>query len=260
MSNTSEILIVIPARFASQRFPGKPLKQLTNRLGIAKPLIEWTWDAAVRAVGADAVVVATDDDTITDVVQSFGGHVVMTSTRPKNGTERCAEVLAHLGKPPKLLVNLQGDSPLVPASHITDVIACWRSTQAQVVTAYAACTQEMSKRIVEEYRADMVGATTVVTRTNGEALYFSKTPIPAQRDPILRLKMHLGLYAYTPAALQAYAKAGPSTLEQSEGLEQLRFLELGITVQTVAVDMPATGMWEVNNPSDVSVVEAALPV
>jgi 3-deoxy-manno-octulosonate cytidylyltransferase (CMP-KDO synthetase) len=260
MSNASEILIVIPARFASQRFPGKPLKSLTNRLGVVKPLIEWTWDAAVRAVGVDAVVVATEDSAIADVVRSFGGQVIMTSTRPDNGTERCAEVLAHLGEPPKLLVNLQGDSPLVPASHVTDIIARWRASQAHVVTAYVPCTAEMTTRIVEEYHAGLVGATTVVTRTNGEALYFSKAPIPARRDPVLQLKMHLGLYAYTPEALQAYAQASPTELEQNEGLEQLRFLELGIAVQTVAVEMPASGLWEVNNPSDVSVVEAALPL
>jgi 3-deoxy-manno-octulosonate cytidylyltransferase (CMP-KDO synthetase) len=253
-------LVVVPARAASIRFPGKPLAILTNRNGVAKPLIEWTWDAAVRAVGRDATLVATDDHAIADCVRSFGGDVVMTSSSAENGTERCAETLSHFGALPELIVNLQGDSPLVPADHIDALIRRWQGTRADMVTAYVECDATTTDRLVADYRREIVGATTVVTRSTGEALYFSKAPLPARRDPTVPIKMHLGLYAYTPAALKAYATAPASSLERAEGLEQLRFLELGMSVQTVAVRLPEFGLWEVNNPDDVTVVEQALPL
>ncbi len=260
MRDAPAIVVVVPARAESIRFPGKPLATLTNRNGVAKPLIEWTWDAAVRAVGRDAALVATDDLTIVDCVRGFGGDVVMTSSSAENGTERCAQTLSHFGAPPELIVNLQGDSPLVPADHIHALIGRWRETNADMVTAYVECDAPTTERITSDYRREIVGATTIVTRPNGEALYFSKAPIPARRDPRVPLKMHLGLYAYTPEALKAYASASVSPLERAEGLEQLRFLELGMSVQTVAVRLPEFGLWEVNNPDDVSVVERALPL
>ncbi len=255
----NDILIVIPARYASERFPGKPLQQLRGPASVSRPLIEWTWRVGVKALGRDNVVIATDDHRIGEVAEKLGARWVMTSASARNGTERCAEAIKQLGNaPPPLVVNLQGDSPLVPPHFIHALINKWRSCSAQVVTAYVDCDETLSQRIESEYRANGVGATTVVTSANAQALYFSKAPIPHRRLGNMPIKMHLGLYAYTPDALRTYCSVPPTALEDEEGLEQIRFLDLGIPVHTVEVSLPPSGLWEVNNPEDVAIVEDAL--
>lgn len=242
-----QVLIVIPARYASQRFPGKPLAMLAG-----KPLVRWTWEAAMRAHDLGEVVVATDDERIAEVVRGFGGKVAMTSPEARNGTERCAEVAANAGA--ELVVNLQGDSPLVRRSDIAALIDAWRESGAAMLTPFLS-DPATSARLLDDAKAGRVGGTTVVTGRGGQALYFSKRVLPHGAD---RVKLHLGLYAYTPAALAAYRgwQAGP--LESAEGLEQLRFLEHGMPIRMVEVPAAPHGFWEVNNPEDVAVVEAAL--
>lgn len=246
------MLIVIPARRASQRFPGKPLVPLRGPGGVSKPLIQWSWEAAMRAADLAEVVVATDDAEIAEVVEGFGGRAVMTSAQARNGTERCAEALVVLGGDPGLVINLQGDSPLVRRSDVAALIRAWRGEP--VLTPYLTCDPETQARILGDSAAGRVGGTTVVADVHGNALYFSKRPIPCTPP----LKLHIGLYAYTPEALRSYAGWAPTPLEAAEGLEQLRFLEHGVPIRLVEVAAPRAGFWEVNNPEDVSQVERAI--
>ena len=245
---TPDILIVVPARFASTRFPGKPLALLGG-----KPLVQWSWEAAMRASDLGAVVVATEDARIAEAVRGFGGTAVMTSAEARNGTERCAEVAA-LRPEAKLVINLQGDSPLVRRSDIAALAGAWRETGAAMLTPYLTCDSQTEARLLADAGAGRVGGTTVVADQAGNALYFSKRVLPYGGRP----KLHIGLYAYTPAALAAYAGWAPGALETAEGLEQLRFLENGMGIRLVEVPAPERGFWEVNNPQDVPLVESAL--
>lgn len=244
----SDVLIVIPARFASTRFPGKPLAPIGD-----KPLVQWTWEAAMRASDLGEVVVATEDTRIAEAVRGFGGTALMTSATARNGTERCAEVVA-LRPEAKLVINLQGDSPLVRRSDIAALVAAWRETGALMLTPYIACDAATEARLLGDAAARRVGGTTVVADRAGDALYFSKRVLPHGAAP----KLHIGLYAYTPEALAAYAGWAPGALEMAEGLEQLRFLENGMPIRLVEVPAPKAGFWEVNNPEDVKLVASAL--
>lgn len=244
----SDVLIVIPARFASVRFPGKPLAPIDG-----KPLIQWTWEAAMRAANLADVVVATEDARIADAVRGFGGTPVMTSADARNGTERCAEVAA-LRPGARLVINLQGDSPLVRRDDIAALVSAWRATGAEVLTPVLAWDAATEARLLADVEAGRIGGTTVVADRAGNALYFSKRVLPHGGRP----RLHIGLYAYTPAALAAYAGWAPGTLECAEGLEQLRFLENGVPIRLVEAPAPETGFWEVNNPEDVALVRSAL--
>ena len=255
-SDAPQVLVVVPARHASQRFPGKPLTPIRGPDGVAKPLIQWSWEAAMAVSDRAHVLVATDDTRIADTVRGFDGAVVMTSSDLRNGTERCAAILNHLPDAPDLVINLQGDSPLITRAALDTLIHSWIATRAQVLTPWLACDAAIGEMLVADDRAGRVGGTTVVSDRTGNALYFSKRPIPYGIAEGLRL--HLGLYAYTPAALRAYAALPPGPLELAEGLEQLRFLESGIPIRLVEVARPPSGFWEVNNPQDVTHVERAL--
>ncbi len=252
------VLVVVPARYASQRFPGKPLTLLRGLDGVAKPLIRWSWEAAMALQDRAEIVVATDDLRIADVVRGFGGAVAMTATDLRNGTERCAAVLEQLDEDPDLVINLQGDSPLIPRAALDALIDAWVAAPAPVLTPWIACEGALGGQLVADHQAGRIGGTTVVADAMGQALYFSKRPIPY--GPGDGLKLHLGLYAYTPAALRRYAALPPGPLELAEGLEQLRFLEHGTAIRLVEVTRPPAGFWEVNNPADVTLVERALAV
>jgi len=248
-------LIVIPARQGSTRFPGKPLAPLISRGGILRPLVEWVWRAALRAADPADVVVATDSAAIADTVAAFGGTAVMTSSDARNGTERCAEAFAVLGREADVVVNLQGDNPLVPPGYIAALLSAFADAAVDVATPFVRCDAAMSARLRGDYAAGRIGGTCVVARQDGTAMAFSKAPIP---HGAALLNMHIGLYAYRPAALAAYAALPVSQLELDEGLEQLRLLDAGRPVRLVEVDLPRGGLWEVNNPEDVPVVEALL--
>ncbi|MCC7319970.1 MAG: 3-deoxy-manno-octulosonate cytidylyltransferase [Rubellimicrobium sp.] len=258
------VLIVIPARHASTRYPGKPLVPLTGATGEARTLIRRSWEAAMAVRGADRVVVATDDARIADHATGFGAEVVMTSTACRNGTERCAEVIAGGGAGHDIVVNLQGDAPLTPPWFVEELVAALRAQpQMQVATPVLATSGAMLAGLIEDRRAGRVGGTTAVRAADGRALYFSKEVIPFtgrahapdEETPVLH---HVGVYAYRPAALAAYAGWAPGPLETIEGLEQLRFLERGVPVLCVPVEARGRAFWELNNPADVPRIEAML--
>ncbi|MBU6268626.1 MAG: 3-deoxy-manno-octulosonate cytidylyltransferase [Sphingomonadales bacterium] len=255
--------IVIPARYPSSRYPGKPLALLTGAGGEAKPLIRRAWEAACAVPGAAGVWVATDDDRIATAVRGFGGQVVMTSDTCRNGTERCAEALAGLPAGLDIVVNLQGDAPLTPSFIVTDLVAALAADPgAAMATAGLRCSASTYDHLVADQAQGRVGGTTVVVNRLGHALYFSKRVIPYVPTGLANgheaVRLHLGLYAYRPDALRAYAAAEPSPLEDLEGLEQLRFLEGEAPVRVVSFDPVGWDCIELNNPGDVPAIEAVL--
>lgn len=256
------VLIAIPARYASTRYPGKPLVSLKGPDG-EKTLIRRSWEAAVAVQGVDRVVVATDDARIADHAAGFGAEVVMTSAACQNGTERCAEVAAALPGY-EVVVNLQGDAPLTPAWFVEDLVAGLQADpEADIATPVLRCDGRALNGFLADRRAGRVGGTTAVFGAGGRGLYFSKEVIPytgktyADEDPT-PVFHHVGVYAYRPAALQAYPSWPLGPLEALEGLEQLRFLENGRKVLCVQVQARGRQFWELNNPSDVPVIEAMM--
>lgn len=260
-ANGGRVAIVIPARYASTRFPAKPLSPLRGAGGEAKPLIRRSWEAAIAVPGVDHVIVATDDARIADAAAAFGATVAMTPESCANGTERCATALADLPDDVGIVVNLQGDAPLTPPEMVTGLIARLRSGDAAVATPALRCTPDLYRRLVTDSREGRVGGTTVVLSAAGNALYFSKRVIPyVPEDRVdeagLPVFLHVGVYGYTRAALAAYAALPVCSLETLEGLEQLRFLDAGHPV--AVVEAAAADLWELNNPSDTAVIEAML--
>ncbi len=238
----AQVGIVIPARYASSRFPGKPLAKIA---GIT--MIERVYKQSALAKLATRVIVATDDQRIFDCVKGFGGEVIMTRSDHPTGTDRLAEVATLL---PELdiIVNVQGDEPLIDPNFIDSAIApLLNSDTVEMSTIASQC------RSVEEMESPQIPK--VAVGIDGNALYFSRFPIPYVRDSKAEPKDHLahaGLYVYTRDCLLRLAKLPPTPLEQSECLEQLRALENGIKIQVVVVSgrTPA-----VDVPEDVEKVE-----
>jgi len=258
------VLIVIPARYASSRYPGKPLVMLKGATGQSKSLIERSWLAAQAVSGAARVVVATDDDRIAEAAGGFGAEVVMTSPDCANGTERVAEAFDRLGGGFDIVVNLQGDAPLTPAWFVEELVAGLAADPvAEVATPVLRCDGRALNALLEDRRAGRVGGTTAVFGWDRRALYFSKEVIPytgarygdGDETPVFH---HVGVYAYRPSALAAYPRWQAGPLEQLEGLEQLRFLERERPVLCVEVEARGRQFWELNNPQDVPRLEAMM--
>jgi 3-deoxy-manno-octulosonate cytidylyltransferase (CMP-KDO synthetase) len=255
-------VILIPARFASSRYPGKPLVELRGATGISKPLVHRSVEAARGVSGVSGVFVVTDDERIAEGCHRAKVGVLMTSPECRNGTERCAEALAQLQKP-DLVVNFQGDALLTPAHFVEALIERMRRDDVDVATPAMRLRSAEVRVLQQEEAAGRVGGTTVVTDSAGRALYFSKRLIPHLPEPALDgemspVRLHVGVYAYRPTVLAAYAETPPAELEQLEGLEQLRFLAAGIPVGIVDVEPPPFALRELNNPEDVAPIEEAL--
>ena len=258
-----KVAILIPARFQSSRYPGKPLVELRGASGVCKPLIQRSYEAALRVAGAHSVHVVTDDQRIADCAAAFGASAVMTSPEARNGTERCAEALQKLDRP-DLIVNLQGDALLTPPGFVEALIEHMRGDAGTQVATPAMQLRSAEVRALQaEEAAGRVGGTSVVADGAGNALYFSKHLIPhlphdALDQELSPVRLHVGVYAYRPDALAAYAATPVSELEMLEGLEQLRFLVGGIPIAVVEVATPAFALRELNNPEDLAPIEAAL--
>ncbi|WP_386679432.1 3-deoxy-manno-octulosonate cytidylyltransferase [Loktanella sp. R86503] len=258
------VLIVIPARYASTRYPGKPLVDLRGADGVAKSLIRRSWDAAMQVDGVDRVVVATDDDRIKQAAEAFGAEVVMTPESCRNGTERCAAAIAAMDESYDIVVNLQGDAPLTPAWFISDLVAGLQARpDVDVATPVLRTEGRALNGFLEDRRAGRVGGTTAVFGATMNALYFSKEVIPYTGqtyadDADTPVFHHVGVYAYRPDALRSYGTWPIGPLETLEGLEQLRFLEQARPVLCVEVDAKGRQFWELNNPEDVPRIEAML--
>jgi 3-deoxy-manno-octulosonate cytidylyltransferase (CMP-KDO synthetase) len=256
-------VILIPARYQSSRYPGKPLVPLKGAGGVPKPLIQRSVEAARRVKGVSGVFVVTDDERIAQACAPAKVGVIMTSPECRNGTERCAEALEQLHQP-NLVINLQGDALLTPASFVEALIARMDSDPgAQVATPAMRLRSEEVRALQAEEAAGRVGGTTVVCDAQERALYFSKRLIPhlpsGALDGIMSpVRLHVGVYAYRPGALERYVATPVTELETLEGLEQLRFLVAGISLAVVDVETPPFALRELNNPEDVAPIEQAL--
>lgn len=258
------VLIAIPARFSSTRYPGKPLVPLTGAAGEARSLVRRSWEAARAVGGSPRVVVATDDARIRDHAEGFGAEVVMTSAQHRNGTERVAEAAALLGGGFEAVVNLQGDAPLTPPWFVEALVEALRARpEVAVATPVLRMEGAALAGFREDRRGGRVGGTTAAFGADHRALYFSKEVIPftaegfgaGEPTPVFH---HVGVYAFREGALAAYGALPPGPLEGLEGLEQLRFLEHGVDVLCVEVEARGRPFWELNNPEDVPRLEAMM--
>ena len=235
------VLGVIPARLASTRLPRKVLREIAGR-----PMLWHVYERARQAPHLADVLVATDSDEVVDVCRSFNIPAILTSPAHPSGTDRIWEVAQ--GRVADVYVNVQGDEPLISPAHIERLIQPFiEHPETQVTTLMIRATEaELASRTVNK----------VVCDAMSRALYFSKFPIPFDRDGrgVVRYK-HMGLYAYRRHALEAYHQLPPSVLERAEGLEQLRFLEHGIPIVVAETDEPTIG---VDTEEDLRAVDALL--
>ena len=237
------IIAVIPARYQSSRFPGKPLAPI-----LGKPMIQYVYERSSAACLVNEVWVATDDQRICDVVKSFGGKVMLTSPDHESGTERVAEVAQKI--PADVVINIQGDEPLIRPEAI-DLLAGAMAEDQKTPMA------TLKRKISRKQDIDNPNCVKVVTGREGFALYFSRAPIPFDRDghtPLI-VYQHIGIYAYRKDFLLQIPALPPSTLEQAERLEQLRILENGYRIKVIETDYESYG---VDTPEDVLRIESML--
>lgn len=250
-----ETIIVIPARYGSSRFPGKPLAPIAGR-----SLLERVWRIGRAVPGVDRVVVATDDERIVAHVESFGGESVLTSADCTNGSERTSDAISRLGVSPDIIVNLQGDAVLMPPWILGALVEeMKRDRSVRIATPATRLRSEQLRALSAVKASGVVSGTTVTFSRDKNALYFTKGIIPFVRSapagdesPVWQ---HIGVYAYTAAALKEYVSLPTGFFEGVEQLEQLRALENGIPIRVVDVSLHGRTMWSVDNPSDVQMVE-----
>ena len=229
---------IIPARYQSSRFPGKPLALIQGR-----PMIQWVYEGALSAKSLDSVIIATDDERIREAARGFGAPVVMTSPHHGSGTERVAEVAARLSTP--FIVNIQGDEPLINGQMLASLVQALRSEPVPMVS--------LMRKVQDIGLLQDPNRVKVVVDNLGFALYFSRSPIPyhATND----FFHHLGIYGYQRDFLLEFCKLAPSRLEQLENLEQLRALENGFKIKMVEVPFSTLS---VDSPRDIIEVENCL--
>ena len=241
MTLNHKITAVIPARYGSTRFPGKPLARIKN-----KPMIQWVYEKAAYARIIDKVIVATDDERISDAVKAFGGNAVLTSADHQTGSDRIAEAVQDLDC--DIVINLQGDEPLIPSEvidNLANVMIEEKCPMATVAVPFSCTTSE----------PDDPNAVKVVTGSDDYALYFSRSLIPCQRDPgedCYQPLLHWGIYGYRKEFLQKFVTWKQGKLERTEKLEQLRALENGASIKVIKVQTPTRG---VDTPEDLQTIE-----
>lgn len=224
--------IIIPSRYKASRFPGKPLADISG-----KPMIVRVWEQAQKIKGVRDVYVATDHPDIEDVIKNCGGQVIITSENHPSGTDRIHEALKNISNPPEVVMNIQGDEPFFPPSLGEEIISSFKTKDVGIVTA---CTPFIQKEEVEN-----PNRVKVVFNQHGKALFFSRSPIPFEKNQSTTHYLHMGVYAFRTQILQNLSKLPPSNLEMTESLEQLRWLEAGYDIYMVkthchspAVDTP----------------------
>ena len=257
-------VIIIPARYGSTRYPGKPLVPLKTREG-KKSLIQLSWEAANKVSGISEIYVATDDKRIEEHAVAFGAKVIRTSSKCKNGTERCAEAVSNVRLEAEIIVNFQGDAPLTPSWFVEEIIASLKADKStDMATPVLRLDRKSYNLFFEDRKSDRVGGTTVVFDKDMHALYFSKELIPffeiskIEQDKPIPCYHHVGVYAYRKNILREYLSWPESKLEKLEGLEQLRFLSENKKVKCVEVSSRGNVFWELNNPEDVQRIEKVI--
>ena len=233
---------IIPARYASSRFPGKPLADMAG-----KPMIQRVYEQAKKVL-AD-VYVATDDSRIYNAVESFGGKAVMTSDKHRSGTDRCYEAYCNVSSKADVVINIQGDEPFIHEEQICEIMECFDDPATQIAT--------LVRKFDPSQGFDALNDCTkpkVVIDNNRNALYFSRSVIPFVRNAEKKdwpsetaFYMHVGMYAYKAAVLAEITKLPQSSLEIAESLEQLRWLQNGYKIKTGLTDKPTIG---IDTPTD----------
>jgi 3-deoxy-manno-octulosonate cytidylyltransferase (CMP-KDO synthetase) len=231
-----DILAVIPARYDSQRFPGKPLVMID-----ARPMVQWVYEAAKSCPAFSKVVVATDSEAVAECVRSFGGAVEMTHSNHTTGTDRVAQVAQRYPQM-SAIANVQGDQPFVTAQMLTQLVSPYLQGESPAMTTLA-CPLEQQTGYSDP------NVVKVLCDRQNRAIYFSRSPIPYYRNPTSSAPVfhHLGLYAFSRDFLAEYARLTPTPLEQCEGLEQLRVLEHGYAISVCQTDK---AVLEINTPAD----------
>jgi 3-deoxy-manno-octulosonate cytidylyltransferase (CMP-KDO synthetase) len=249
------VAIVIPARYGSERLKGKPMIELAGT-----SLLERVWRIARSARGAGRVVIATEDARVVDFARGFGAEAVLTSDACTNGTERVAEALDAAAITEDAVINFQGDAVLTPPWVLEEMIAEFASPKTfDIVTPAVKLTDAMLAELKAHKIKAPSSGTTVTFDVNRDALYFSKQIIPFVRKAgFANVHRHIGLYGYRVEALRRYVALPASPLEKTEGLEQLRALEHGMTVRIVIVDYRGRTHASVDTPEDIAVVEALI--
>lgn len=238
------IIAVIPARYESSRFPGKPLALICE-----KPMIQWVYERTRAVSELDSVYVATDDIRIKQCVESFGGSVLMTSQNHESGTDRIAECVRILGlDDDDVVLNIQGDEPLIQKQMITDLISTMKSNTDMGT---------LKELIVSEKDIENPNIVKVVTDIEDNALYFSRYPIPYNRGNVecIEYYRHIGVYAYKSSFLLRFSTLSKSNLEIVECLEQLRVLENGYKIKVKRTNSSSIG---VDTPEQLQLVEMAM--
>ncbi len=245
-----KFLAIIPARYASTRFPAKPLAVLGN-----KPIIQRVYER-VQSV-FDNLCVATDDERIAAAVESFGGKAVMTSTAHKSGTDRCYEAFCKMGGDADVVVNVQGDEPFIAESQLRTVMECFDDAQTEIATLVKPFGADVPVETIENPNSPKV-----VVDANGYALYFSRSVIPylrgidkAQWPKHHTFLKHIGLYAYRADALKRITSMPMGELETCESLEQLRWLQAGFRIKVGTTDVETIG---IDTPEDLQRAEQFL--
>jgi 3-deoxy-manno-octulosonate cytidylyltransferase (CMP-KDO synthetase) len=245
----TDFVVVIPARYASTRLPGKPLREING-----KPMIEHVYERGRESAARD-VVIATDDERIADTAEAFGASVCMTGNLHRSGTERIAEVVdLYDWDDDTIVVNLQGDEPAMPAALINQCAALLNDSSADLAT--------LASPLISAADFENPNVVKVILDNNGDAIYFSRAAIPHPRDEQRRDEAraaalhHHGIYAYRCGVLRSLVAAEPSPLELAEHLEQLRALSLGMTIRVgIPAQRPGAG---VDSEEDLAAAEAAL--
>lgn len=238
-----KVAVIIPARFGSTRFPGKPLYPIAG-----KPLLQHVWERCQRAKGIEEVVVATDDMRIAEAAFAFGAEVALTSAKHRSGTDRCAEVAKRM-RGITHVINVQGDEPVIDPALVSKLAKTLVGEKGiEMITA--------ANVFAEGDDISNPNAVKVVLDRAGNGLYFSRSPIPFIRDThVIPFYRHQGIYGYSTKFLLQFVKWKPGKLEQSEQLEQLRALENGAKIRVVITKHSSIG---VDTPADVAAVEPLL--
>ncbi len=243
--HSGNIAIIIPARYGSTRLPGKPLLKVND-----KSIIQLVWEKAIQSKYANKVIVATDNDDIYQTVKSFGGMVKKTSPHHQSGSDRIAEVVKN-NPDIKIAVNVQGDEPLITSESIDSAIKC-------LVDDSSADISTLIRKIDDKSEVNNPNLVKVVTDVRGNALYFSRSPIPYERENAsMDFYAHIGLYVYRRESLLNMTALAQANIEKAECLEQLRALYNGIKIKTVVVNYKPIG---VDTPEDLDKLREMLVV
>jgi 3-deoxy-manno-octulosonate cytidylyltransferase (CMP-KDO synthetase) len=256
------VAIVIPARYDSKRFPGKPLANISG-----KSLLERAWLIARDVESVDSVIIATDDKRIVEHATAFGANVQMTDSKWSNGSERILQALQLQKLSPDIVINLQGDAVLTPPFVISALLKAFladKNEKYAVATPCVRLTKNQYAQMLKNKNEGISSGTLVTFDLENKALYFSRSIIPLLRDDktnghdLVPVYRHIGLYAYRLQALENYVRLSPTPLEVAEGLEQLRLIENNVPIKVVAVDYKGRTHWSVDHPEDVAIVESII--